>query len=158
MSSVSPARFYAGVVAFVWEPLQDLYLIVQRSRRKDYAPGEWWVVTGTVKHGEGFADALHREVHEELATAIRDYHLLETTHFFQGPVAPENEWLSASFLCTLANPAALRLNHEHVGFRWVTGEEFVAVIGQASHPVDWMLHGLQLAEKRKTSLPRHGRA
>lgn len=151
-ASESPARFHAGVVAFVYEPLRDVFLVVQRSARKNYAPDQWWVVTGTVEHGEGFADALRREVHEELATTVRDCLLLDTTHYYLGKELPGNEWLSASFLCTLENPSAIRLNDEHVDYRWVTDGEFVKEISQSSYPVDWMIRGLRLAQERKATL------
>ena len=55
-------RFYGGIAALVWSPETDRYLLLRRSAEKDYAAGVWECVTGRVDQGEGFEDALLREV------------------------------------------------------------------------------------------------
>ena len=55
-------RFYAGIAALIRSTETNQYLLLRRSEQKDYAPGAWECVTGRVDQGEGFDDALRREV------------------------------------------------------------------------------------------------
>jgi 8-oxo-dGTP diphosphatase len=83
-------RFYAGIAALIWSPETKQYLLLCRSEQKDYARGAWECVTGRVDQGEGFEDALHREVHEELGVEVQIEHILGTTHFYRGMGYPPN--------------------------------------------------------------------
>ena len=140
--------FRAGVAAFIWRPDSDTYLLVRRSAGKNYAAGEWWLVTGTVEANEGFAGALEREVIEELGSAVADSVILETTHFNRD----SEDWLSASFLCTLKNPDHLVLNAEHDAFEWVNAAQLASIAKAAKYPTDWVMTGLELAERVKKNL------
>jgi 8-oxo-dGTP pyrophosphatase MutT (NUDIX family) len=140
-----PTQFLAGVVAIVWRADTDSYLLVRRSPTKGYAAGKWWVVTGTVESNEGFPGALVREVREELGTEVTRLLLLETTHFNRDGA----EWLSAAFLCTLADPDRLVLDDEHDAYEWVKASEVERRVVNEVAPTDWILSALRLAEQRK---------
>ena len=77
-------RFYGGVGALIWSPRGDVYLLLKRSSKKDYAAGVWECVTGRVDQGEGFEDAIHREVLEELGVKAQIEYFIGTTHFYRG--------------------------------------------------------------------------
>ncbi|HEX6387601.1 MAG TPA: NUDIX domain-containing protein, partial [Anaerolineae bacterium] len=60
--TMSIGRFYGGVAALLYFPPTRQYLLLKRSPAKDYGAGTWECVTGRVDQGEGFEDALRREV------------------------------------------------------------------------------------------------
>ena len=93
-------RFYAGIAALIWSPGTRRYLLLRRSEQKDYAPGVWECVTGRVDQGEGFEDALRREVREELGVDVQAEYILGTTHFYRGNPTPEKELVGVIYLCS----------------------------------------------------------
>jgi 8-oxo-dGTP diphosphatase len=116
-------RFYAGIGAVLWHPPTDRYLILKRVESKDFAGGAWECVTGRVDQGEGFPEAVHREVHEELGIRARIEFILGTMHFYRGDALPENELVGVVFCCSIDDPQAIRISHEHSECRWVTVKE-----------------------------------
>ena len=72
---MSIGRFSAGVFVLLRSPAGK-YLVLKRSPEKDFAAGGWECVTGRVDQGEGFPQAVHREIsrrlqnHPELVTRI----------------------------------------------------------------------------------------
>ena len=117
---MSIGRFYAGIAALIWSPETSQYLLLRRSEHKDYAAGVWECVTGRVDQGEGFEDALRREVREELGVDVEIEHILGTTHFYRGSSSPENELVGVVYLCTIPDPASIHLSSEHSEYRWLS--------------------------------------
>jgi 8-oxo-dGTP diphosphatase len=89
---MSIGRFYAGIAAVIWSSQTGQYLLLRRSDEKDYGPGIWECVTGRVDQGEGFEDALHREVREELGVSVQVEYILGTTHFYRGALQLRTSW------------------------------------------------------------------
>ncbi len=116
-------RFLGGVGALVWSQEDGKYLLLRRSPEKDFASGIWECVTGRVDQGEGFEEALYREVREELGVAIRIEFVIGTTHFYRGSPVPENELIGLIYGCTLAPGVQIHLSAEHSEARWVSGPE-----------------------------------
>jgi len=146
-------RFLAGIGAVVWEPEKARYLILRRSPEKDFAAGAWECPTGRVDQGEGFSDAVAREVREELGVDIVPDFVVGTTHFYRGAELPENELLGVIFHCTLRSPYALRLSEEHTELRWVTLPEAEQLLG-SDHPSEsWLLRILRRADALRRELP-----
>ena len=144
-------RFLAGIGAVIWAPSERRYLLVRRTPDKDFAPGVWECVTGRVDQGESFEDALHREVREEIGTAVTADFIIGTTHFYRGPAVPENELVGVVYHCSLNNPSAVRLNEEHDDLRWVTYDEARALLAESVHRSEqWMLNLLGRAERMHT--------
>ncbi len=120
---MSIGRFYAMVGALVRRPSDGRYLVLRRSEGKDFAGGEWECVTGRVDQGESFTDAVHREVHEELAVEVQIEFIVGTVHFYRGEATPENEMVGVQFCCSIENPDAIRQSWEHAEHRWITAQE-----------------------------------
>lgn len=140
-------RFLAGIGALIWAPSRAQYLLVRRSEQKDFAPGVWECVTGRVDQGEGFEDALHREVSEELGVKVTVDFILGTTHFYRGDAVPGNELLGVVYHCSLGTPDDVRLSAEHSEHCWMTFEEARMLLADSTHPSEiWMLKLLQRAE------------
>jgi 8-oxo-dGTP diphosphatase len=142
-------RFYGGIAALVWSPETDRYLLLRRSAEKDYAAGVWECVTGRVDQGEGFEDALLREVREELGVAARLELVLGTTHFYRGAASAENELIGVVCLCSLADPGAVRLSAEHSEYRWLSAGEAFQLLDSGDPSTRWMRRVLQRAEALK---------
>jgi 8-oxo-dGTP diphosphatase len=146
-------RFLAGIGAVIWAPDREAYLLLQRAASKDFAPGALECVTGRVDQGEGFEDALHREVREELGVAVVVDFLLGTTHFHRGAALPENELLGVVYHCSLLEPDAIRLSAEHAALRWASFSEALALL-RDDHPSEaWLKRALVRAEWFRAHLP-----
>jgi 8-oxo-dGTP diphosphatase len=116
-------RFLGGVAALIVNPADETYLLLRRAAAKDFAPGAWECVTGRVDQGEGFEEALRREVREELGVDVFVEYILGTTHFYRGTAVPENELIGVLYLCTIADFTAIRLSAEHDAYRWLTAAQ-----------------------------------
>ncbi|MGE5124563.1 MAG: NUDIX domain-containing protein [Acidobacteriaceae bacterium] len=136
-------RFNAGIAAVIWSPETSQYLFLRRAEHKDYAPGVWEWVTGRVEQGEGYEDALHREVREELGASVHIEHILGTTHFYRGSPSPDNELLGVVYLCTLASEANIRIGPEHAEFRWLSAGEALGLLSASDSSTQWTRRVLQ---------------
>ena len=150
---MSIGRFLCGIGALLWDIESKRYLILKRSKDKDYAAGAWECVTGRVDQGEGFEDAVHREVLEEIGAEVELLAMLGTTHFFRGERRPEYELIGVVYCCAPVKPMTVRISHEHSEYRWVTAEEARAMLG-GDHPSQrWLLEVIDRAEVTLSHLP-----
>ena len=62
--------FYAMIGALIRDANTAKYLMLCRSTKKDLGAGEWEYVTGRVDQGEGFSEALQREVMKEQGVLV----------------------------------------------------------------------------------------
>jgi 8-oxo-dGTP diphosphatase len=151
--NMSIGRFYAGIAALIWSVETRQYLLLRRSDRKDYAPGVWECVTGRVDQGEGFEDALHREVREELGVEVQVQAILGTTHFYRGEPVPENELVGVVYFCSLSDPAAIHISPEHSEFRWLTAEGAMALLTASDPSTQWARRVIERAEVLLAQFP-----
>ena len=146
-------RFIAGIGAVIWSPKTERYLVLRRSSAKDYGAGAWECVTGRVDQGEGFEEALHREVREELGVSIQAMTIIGTTHFYRGAAIPENELLGVIFLCSLDDPECIHPGDEHSEHRWVTADEAMALLSETDPTTRWARRVIERAEAVRKVLP-----
>jgi 8-oxo-dGTP diphosphatase len=146
-------RFYAGIAAVIRSPETRQYLLLRRSEQKDYARGVWECVTGRVDQGEGFEDALRREVREELGVEVQIDHILGTTHFYRGVPIPENELVGVIYLCSLADAASIRISPEHTEYRWLSADQAVDQLSAADPSTQWAQRVIERAEIIRRMLP-----
>jgi 8-oxo-dGTP diphosphatase len=147
---MSIGRFYAGIGALVWCPTTKKYLVLRRSAAKDFGGGAWECVTGRVDQGEGFTEAVLREVYEELGARAAIDFIIGTIHFYRGEATPENEMVGVQFCCSIEDPEAIRTSWEHAEYRWVTAEEATALLPEGH----WLLKVIQRAEAMRALMPR----
>ena len=147
-------RFIAGVAALIWSPKSEKYLLLRRSEQKDYARGSWECVTRRVEQGEGFEDALHREVREELGVMVKVDHILGTTHFHRGDPIPENELVGVIYLCSLDEPGSICIGEEHSEYRWLTAEQAIELLTADDTTTQWAKRLIQRAEIIRSMLPK----
>lgn len=146
-------KFSAGIGALIVNQSGEKYLILKRSPKKDFAAGAWECVTGRVDQGEGFEDALYREVREELAIDVRPLFIIGTTHFYRGPKDPQNELVGVVYCCSSPNAETMQLSHEHTEHRWVTWAEAHDLLGNLDPTEQWLLRVINRAETAFRLLP-----
>ncbi len=147
------SRFLAGIAAVIRSPETGQYLLLHRSESKDFAGGVWECLTGRVEQGEGFEEALRREVREELGVEVQVEHILGTTHFYRGPSAPENELLGVVYLCSLPDPASIQISAEHSEYRWLASAQAIDLLSATDPSTHWALRVIERAEAIYTLLP-----
>ncbi len=147
-------RFYAGIAAVIWAPTTEQYLLLRRSEGKDFGRGIWECVTGRVDQGEGFEDALRREVSEELGVQVQVEYILGTTHFYRGTAIPENELVGVVYLCALPDPASISISAEHSEYKWLRFDEALAQLLASDPSTQWIYRVIERAEVIRTQLPK----
>jgi len=153
--------FSAGIGGLVWHPGSDSYLLLKRSEAKDYAAGAWECVTGRVDQGEGFEQALHREIKEETGLEIEPVFILGTTRFYRGKQRPENELVGIIYCCLPVDETgticpekpAIRMSAEHSQYRWLTAVEARNMISGTRQSELWLLSVINKAEFIKQHIP-----
>ena len=145
-------RFLGGVGALIVNPEDDTYLLLKRAQTKDFAPGAWECVTGRVDQGEGFDEAVVREVREEIGAEAVPLYILGTTHFYRGAVVPENELIGIIYLCTIADPTTINISQEHDEYRWFTGLQALEMLVDDDATTAWTRGVIQKAETVKPHL------
>ncbi len=143
---MSVGTFIGGVGALLWRSTDNRYLLLQRSPTKDYAQGVWEPVTGRLKQGEGFEEALYREVQEELGLSVQPLCILGTTHFYRGEALPQNELIGVVYLCHFDADEQPRLSEEHTQARWLTAAEAYALLTDPTPPTLWTRRVIERAE------------
>ncbi len=146
-------RFHAGIAALIYTPKTNQYLLLRRSEQKDYARGVWECVTGRVDQGEGFEEALRREVGEELGVEVQVQHILGTTHFFRGSADPEHELVGVIYLCSLQETADIRISAEHSEYRWLVADEALKLLSATDPSTQWARRIIHRAELIRHMLP-----
>jgi 8-oxo-dGTP diphosphatase len=142
-------RYLAGIAALLWDPTTDKYLLLRRSTEKDFGAEMWECVTGRVDQGEGYEEALHREVREEINIEIQPEFLIATTHFYRGAPVPENELLGVMYGCTPISLDGFRISAEHSEYRWMRAEEVYVMLPKGN----WLRNIIERAEQLKQHTP-----
>jgi 8-oxo-dGTP diphosphatase len=146
-------HFIAGIAALIWSPTIEKYLILHRSEQKDFAPGAWECVTGRVDQGEGFEDALRREVYEELGVEVFIEHILGTTHFYRGNPISKNELVGVIYLCSISDPNTIRIGQEHSEYRWLSADQAIELLSASDPTTQWAKRIILRAEMVRRMLP-----
>jgi 8-oxo-dGTP pyrophosphatase MutT (NUDIX family) len=142
-------RFSAGVSALVRRPKDGKYLLLRRTPEKDFAAGAWECVTGRVDQGEGFTEAVLREVREELGVRAHIDFIVGTMHFYRGEPRPENELVGVQYCCSIEDPEAVRTSGEHSEHRWVSAGEERELLPEGH----WLARVIQRAEAMRALSP-----
>lgn len=99
------------------------FLVGKRSPHKQSAPGYWCAVCGRIEDGESQADAVVREVHEEVGLSVRAVEKVAECDTHDGS-ALIHWWFAAP----LDDASAVLLGDEHTELRWVTLDEMRALV------------------------------
>lgn len=146
---MSIGRFQCGVAALLYHAETRTYLLLRRSRQRDFGADDWESVTGRVDQGESFEQAVYREVREEVGLDIQIDFIIGTTRFYRGQPVPENELLGVKYACSVGSREALTISDEHDEARWLTTDEVYALLP----PEHWLYQTVQRAEMLRDALP-----
>lgn len=146
---MSIGRFQCGIAALLYHEESHTYLLMRRSRQRDFGAHDWECVTGRVDQGESFEQAVHREVREEVGLEIQIDFIIGTTHFYRGKPSPENELLGVKYVCSVAARDALSISDEHDESRWLTATEVYSLLP----PEHWLYQTIERAELLRAALP-----
>jgi ADP-ribose pyrophosphatase YjhB (NUDIX family) len=103
-----------------------------------------------VDQGEGFTEAVRREIREETGLQeIQVDYILGTMHFYRGETRPENELVGVEFCCTTEHPEAVQISAEHSEGHWLTPAEIEKLLPEGS----WIVGLIQRSETMRRLLP-----
>lgn len=120
-------RFMVAVGAVITNPAGEI-LLIKRSQKLDWHPGEWEIMYGRIAQHEDAQAGLTREAGEELGIKIVTGSPLTCWHIYRGhEETAENELIGITFLATTSN-TEVKLSDEHEDYRWVEPKEALGLI------------------------------
>ena len=149
----NPGRFLAGVAALIRKPSEEI-LLLRRSPDRDVGSGVWECVTGRVNQGEGFEDALHREVAEETGLTVQIDAFIGLSHFHRGEPSPANELQGVIFGCSVVGDQEVRHGPEHSECRWASAREAMEFLTASDPGTRWLRNTIRRAEAVYSVLPQ----
>jgi 8-oxo-dGTP diphosphatase len=106
--------------------------------------GTWEPPAGRLSIGEVFKDGAVRELHEETGLLVAPQRILAT---WVGD-APSGNLLAAVTFIARAREAEVNLSHEHLGYRWVTLDEWLGL------PSWWSPENIRRVSGPLSTLPK----
>ena len=113
----------------------------------------WEPVTGRVNQGEGFEEALHREVAEETGLNVRIDTFIGLSHFFRGEPVSANELQGVIFGCSVVGTEEIHHGPEHSEYRWVSARDAMTFLDDGEPGTIWLRKTLARAEEIYSMLP-----
>lgn len=105
-------------------------LLTQRALDRDHHPGEWEITTGRLDQGEGFEEAILREIKEELQINIKIIAPLTTFHFYRGE--EKSEHVGVTFLARHVNGEVKVDGIEEVAFKWLSFKQAIKLVNDTN--------------------------
>lgn len=129
MGKNNVGQFQVAVGAVIRLSGTNKILLIRRSSKLDWQPGEWEIVYGRMAQHERPEDALRREVREE--TGIVDLEITEVFrvwHIYRGAAKTKaNELVGMTFTASTASKK-VTLSSEHVEYQWVTVAQAIEIV------------------------------
>lgn len=120
-------RFMVAVGAVITN-IDGKILLIQRSSKLDWHPGEWEIMYGRLAQHEDPERGLSREVKEEIGITIAVGRPLRSWHIYRGHEdTAQNELIGITYLATTA-ASKITLSEEHQNYRWVTPTQALTLI------------------------------
>lgn len=131
---------HIGCGALVYSIQTKRYLFLLRNQKRH--AGSWGLVGGGVEPGETAAEALHREIREEIN--LDSFTQLVPLEKF---TSDDGNFEYHTYLITVKNEFVPELNDEHRGYAWTTIEDHPKPL----HPGVWRTFNFQvILDKIKT--------
>jgi len=131
---------HIGCGALIYSIQTKRYLFLLRNQKRH--AGSWGLVGGGVEHGETPAEALHREIREEIN--LNEFSQLIPLEKF---TAEAGNFEYHTYLITVKNEFVPELNDEHRGYAWTSIEDHPKPL----HPGVWRTFNFRvILDKIKT--------
>ncbi len=108
-------QVYVGMAAVIER--DSKFLILKRTKDKDFEPEAWETVTGRLESDESPVEAILREVSEETGLTVDVILPLDTGFFYRG--GKEFPMVFISYYCRYIE-GEVKLSWEHSEYKWVT--------------------------------------
>jgi 8-oxo-dGTP pyrophosphatase MutT (NUDIX family) len=129
-----------GCGALIYSKSTHRYLFLLRNQKRH--AGSWGLVGGGVEPGESPAEALHREIQEEIGPVSYDK-IIPLEKF----TAENKNFEYHTYLITVENEFVPQLNNEHRGFAWTQIDDHPKPL----HPGVWRTFSFKsVVDKIKT--------
>lgn len=103
---------------------ENKVLLTKRKSNNEVNPGTWEIVFGRLNQREGFEEALHREVKEEVGLDIKPVLIVGLMHFMRLNI----EYNGIIFLC-YAYSQNVKIQPEEIDdYSWVSLEEAISLV------------------------------
>ena len=114
-----------GALIFCRKTKRHLFLLRSKSRYRN----SWGLAGGKVETGEKVADALRRELIEEIDFDIGRLRIKPVEKF----TSDDSKFVYHTFMVVVDEEFSPKLNHEHIGYCWVPLESYPKPL----HPGVW---------------------
>ena len=141
-----PGTFLTGIAGLI-RNRDGAYLMMKRVPDRDFGADVWECVTGRVNQGEGFEEALHREVDEETGLRVTIDFIVGLTHFYRGEAKPENELQGVMFCCSIAGDDTVEADAEHSEYCWMKPDDAIAFLSADDPGTRWFRQTITRAER-----------
>lgn len=120
-------RFMVAVGAVITN-IEGKILLIKRSQKLDWHPGEWEIMYGRIAQHEDPQSGLIREVGEELGITVVVGAPLSCWHIYRGhEETAENELIGITYVAS-TDQLDIKLSDEHEEYCWVTPTEALELI------------------------------
>lgn len=120
-------RRLAGVIVYVLQQTSSGNRVLFLKRSDERHLGSWWPVAGKPEPGESGLTTALRELHEE--TGLSPLRVLD---FGMEIPHADPECRLETFVAIVDADCVVQLNYEHSDYRWVDGNEAVALVPEHS--------------------------
>lgn len=107
----------------------------------------YYVITGSIENGESLEAATLRETEEEIGVIAADVIDLRNQIKYKDHITLKN-YIEHCFAVKV-NDEAITLNEEHIGYKWVSADEFVNTIWWNDDKKDELRHLLKIIKNHE---------
>ena len=112
--------------------------VLALQRAKNTSRGLWSLVMGGIEKGESAAEAIRREIAEETGVTVEALYTTGCVDTFFNSGANTIEMMPI-FVALFDSAPSVRLDHEHLAYRWLSFAEAVETLAYAGQR-DALLH------------------
>ncbi len=111
-------QVYVGMAAVIEK--KGKFLVLKRTKERDFEPEAWETVTGRLEKDESPIDGILREVNEETGLKVEVILPLDTGFFYRG--GKEFPMVFIAYYCKYLE-GEVKLTWEHSEYKWISLEE-----------------------------------